>query len=136
MTAVGWTLVHFIWQGALIAAVVAAALRALRDQDAAARYGACCVGLVAMILAPPVTMTVMLATRTAAMPPAADILRPDGTAAALQAVLPQLAGVWIIGVLLLQGRLVMQWSRAQRLRRHGVCSAPAPCRCDSGLGFG
>ncbi len=128
MIALGWTLVHFIWQGALIGAVVAAALRVLRPRDAAARYAVCCGGLAVMVLAPPVTMIVMLATRTEAMPLAADILLPDGPASAVQMVLPQLTGAWIIGVLLLQTRLLVRWFRAQLLRRHGIRSAPAPCR--------
>ena len=122
MTALGWTLVHFIWQGALIGAVVAAALRILRTQSAAARYAVCCGGLAAMVLAPPVTMIVLLSTQTVVVPLAVDIVRPDGPVV----LLPQLAGVWIIGVLLLQARLLMQWSRAQRLRRQGVRTAPAP----------
>ena len=129
MTALGWTLTHFIWQAALIGAVLAVALRALRAGTPDARYGACCVGLVAMMLAPPVTMVIVLVSRTAPGAVSAGVL-PTVTdtwvlGARLAAMQPQLVQVWIIGVLLLQARLLFRWSSAQRLRRRGVLPAPA-----------
>ncbi|HKB12650.1 MAG TPA: hypothetical protein VKD69_18435, partial [Vicinamibacterales bacterium] len=51
----GWTLIHFVWQGAAIALVMATALRLLRDRSANARYLIACVGLVAMLAAPALT---------------------------------------------------------------------------------
>ena len=39
MNVTGWTLVHFVWQGALIALVTAGALRLLRGSAATTRYG-------------------------------------------------------------------------------------------------
>src|SRR5262245_6584567 len=51
----GWTLIHFVWQGAAIALVIAAALRLLRDRSADARYLIACTGLVLMIAAPAAT---------------------------------------------------------------------------------
>src|SRR3981081_1913187 len=38
VTAVGWTLLHFLWQGALIAGVLAAAMFLLRKASAQTRY--------------------------------------------------------------------------------------------------
>src|SRR6185295_13334631 len=55
----GWTLIHFVWQGAAIAAVIAAALRLLRDRSADARYLIACAGLVLMIAAPAATARLM-----------------------------------------------------------------------------
>jgi hypothetical protein len=123
MTAIGWTLLNFIWQGALIAAVVALTLRTLAVRNPRARYGACCVGLAAMMMAPPVTLVIVLASRTVPVPGPVDVLAmtiaPPAALARLTEVLPQLAVLWIVGVLLFQTRLFMQWSAAQRMRRRG-----------------
>ena len=50
VTALGWALVHFIWQGALIAVALGAVLHGLRRRSANARYVACCAGLVLMAI--------------------------------------------------------------------------------------
>ena len=130
MTAIGWTLLNFIWQGAVIASVVAVTLRTLAEHNPRARYGACCVGLGAMMIAPPVTLVIVLASRSVAAPVPVDVLAmtvaPTAALAWLTAVLPQLAAVWIVGVVLLQVRLFVQWSAAQRMRRRGVSRARAP----------
>ena len=51
----GWGLLHFLWQGAVIAAVLAAVLRILRNRSPNARYLAGWVALVAMACAVPAT---------------------------------------------------------------------------------
>ena len=48
----GWTLIHFLWQGAGVALVTAVALRAARHASANVRYIIACVGLAAMLAAP------------------------------------------------------------------------------------
>ena len=49
MHVAGWVLVHFIWQGALLAIAAALALHACRRRAASLRYGIACATLVAMI---------------------------------------------------------------------------------------
>ena len=51
----GWTLIHFVWQGAAIAAATATALRLLRDRSADARYLVACAGLTLMFAVPAAT---------------------------------------------------------------------------------
>ena len=51
----GWALLHFVWEGAAIAALLAVALRALRRRPAAVRYRAGWFALVAMAGAIPLT---------------------------------------------------------------------------------
>src|SRR5262245_22282275 len=51
----GWTLVHFLWQGAAIALVLAAALRGLRRSTPQARYLVACAALAAMAVCPAAT---------------------------------------------------------------------------------
>ncbi|MGH2397661.1 MAG: hypothetical protein ACRDFW_11890, partial [bacterium] len=51
----GWTLLHFVWQGALIALAAAASLWLLRSASSQARYTVACAALAAMLAAPVVT---------------------------------------------------------------------------------
>ena len=53
--AVGWALLHFIWQGSLIAAIAALALRALRHSAADVRYVVAAIALSLMATLPAVT---------------------------------------------------------------------------------
>src|SRR5882762_5267979 len=61
MQALGWTLLHFIWQGAALAALFAVAMTACRS--AAARY-ALAVGALASMMASPVITFVWLQRET------------------------------------------------------------------------
>ena len=47
--ALGWALLHSVWQGALVAAVVALLLFSLKGRSAHARYVVACLGLAAMV---------------------------------------------------------------------------------------
>ena len=53
--ALGWTLIHFIWQGAVVALVVAVAKKALKRRPANLKYLAACLGMFAMLALPLVT---------------------------------------------------------------------------------
>src|SRR5690349_7297962 len=55
----GWTLIHFLWEGAAVAILLAGALWLLRDRTANARYLAACVALLAMAAAPGLTLLAM-----------------------------------------------------------------------------
>lgn len=55
----GWTLVHFLWQGAAIAAILAVALAILKRSAPSARHAAACVSLLIMAIAPIVTFAVV-----------------------------------------------------------------------------
>jgi len=55
----GWTLVHFVWQGALVAAITAAVLRLMRPMAPQARYALACAALAAMVAAPVVTASLL-----------------------------------------------------------------------------
>jgi len=58
VTSIGWTLIHFLWQGALVGCAVAAALFALRRTGAQHRYTVACAGLF-LCLALPATGLVL-----------------------------------------------------------------------------
>ena len=53
--AIGWALLHFVWQGALVGALAAAALAALRRSDADVRYTVASIALTVMGTLPIVT---------------------------------------------------------------------------------
>src|SRR5690242_19144719 len=65
----GWTLVHFLWQGLAIAAWLMLCLRLLRSGSANQRYLAGCAALAAMVLAPVITFN-HLSAKLQAQPPA------------------------------------------------------------------
>src|SRR5579864_4580570 len=104
--AVGWTLLHSLWEGAIIAAVLAAALLATRSPRA--RYAAACVALLVMLGAFGFTLFRMMpeahGVRSVTMPPfpAWNVRTAMDSAAhtnsGLAAVAPWLAPFWIAGV--------------------------------------
>ena len=55
----GWTLLHFVWQGALLGLAVAAVLWLWRRRSSDARYAVACGGLAVLLAAPMVTATVL-----------------------------------------------------------------------------
>jgi beta-lactamase regulating signal transducer with metallopeptidase domain len=54
--ALGWSLIHFVWQGAAVAAILAAALFTLRARSPHVRYLAACAALLAMAASPAATL--------------------------------------------------------------------------------
>jgi uncharacterized protein (TIGR03435 family) len=85
----GWTLIHFLWQGALVALAAALSLRVLRSSKPQLRYAVACAAL-AMMLASPIA-TALVLTGGAPRTPLTDsihVLRsPQGTVLGL-AVIP------------------------------------------------
>jgi beta-lactamase regulating signal transducer with metallopeptidase domain len=73
----GWTLVQFVWQGALVAVVLVMALVVLRRHSAAMRYVAACMGLLLMAILPVATFYV----GTPPTPTPSPHARPEATAA-------------------------------------------------------
>jgi GWxTD domain-containing protein len=132
--ALGWTLFHFLWEGALIALVLAARLCLLRSPRA--RYRAACISMAAMVIAfagtfmltQPRQATIEAAHRPLAIPPAprADAQTPTPPVLRLRAqdLLPWAAPFWIAGVLLFHLRTAASCIGLRRLRRTGVCCAP------------
>ena len=60
----GWTLLHFLWQGSMIVIVYAILRRVLaRSIGAQGRYVLACMALAAMAVAPPLTFLVITNTR-------------------------------------------------------------------------
>lgn len=134
--AIGWALLHLLWQGVLVAAILAAALALLQRQSANARYLASCGALAILVALSLITgyraydpLRVPdpepLSIRASLMTLPNDAVRVEfsdvkpGRVAVVASFaashMPQILLVWLIGVTLLSTRLVVGWMAAQRL---------------------
>ena len=134
--ALGWTLFHSLWEGAIIALVLAIALAAIRS--ARARHGVACLALAAMLASFGFTLGRLIlqqeiqdsAAGIRGLPPAASAFEAQWQAVKTETelraadLLPWLAPLWIAGVLIFHLRSLASWTVARRLRRRGVCRAP------------
>ena len=69
----GWTLLQFAWQGALIAAVAALGMAALRNSRPQARYALACSALLACLAWPVLTLTLRLLAVDSVQPAVAGL---------------------------------------------------------------
>ncbi|MGO9261627.1 MAG: M56 and DUF3738 domain-containing protein [Bryobacteraceae bacterium] len=144
----GWTLVHFLWQGLSIAVLYAAARRAMaRTSSPNTRYLLACAALGAMMAAPLVTWGLMrpadaspdAAYRIRSTPPAPSTAANAGIAttttlpASVRATvsgvqpapfLPWVVMVWLAGAVVFWVRLAGGWVVAARMRSVLVRRAP------------
>lgn len=124
LSALGWAVVHFLWQGAAVALVVVILLGAVR-QSSAARYLIVCLGLAACTLAFLVTLGLMWPSAATAIPSATALsgvelwLHRESTP--IEPV-ECIAWLWLAGVAALSARLVVQWCAMTRLRTQAVSS--------------
>jgi predicted CXXCH cytochrome family protein len=146
----GWTLLHFVWQGAAVAALLASLNLALRRATPQARYLAACVSLLLMLALPALTFRAVSAAeaapsttpartladamaRTLAPARAAEaaafaqptLPRPFDLGRRIEAMLPGLVTLWVAGVLLLGVRSLGGLTLVRRLGRTGLRAAPA-----------
>jgi len=131
--ALGWALLHLVWQGVLVAAILAAALALLSRRSANARYIASCTALASLLILgvatawreyePVVLSTTTIATPQATTPSVITDLPAMSVFAWIQIHLPNIVLLWMIGVALLSARLLVSWIRAQRLARHATPSS-------------
>ena len=132
VAATGWTLIHSLWEGAIVAALLGAMLLILRT--AHARYLAACVALLALLGL--FTLTLLrLVPESAQSSSMRDRIVPVWNVVAedvgsghwipnLAIAAPWLALLWMAGVLLMFGRYSVSCISVQRFRRRGVCCAP------------
>lgn len=135
--AIGWALVHLLWQGALIAGILAATLALLKDQSANARYLVSCGALVVLValgvatswhvydpVAAPAPSLIAFPTQAGAASTFSSVGGVVSVAAVSPGVtllrfasdhLPQVVLIWMVGVLLLSLRLVVSWISAHRM---------------------
>ncbi|HEY6340108.1 MAG TPA: GWxTD domain-containing protein [Bryobacteraceae bacterium] len=125
MQNLGWTLLHFLWQGTAIALLYAAARFVVAGRlSPQGRYILACAALSTMTAAPALTL-VMLSSGAGAPSPGGGTRTAWWTisAAAGPQLLPWVAMVWFAGVLVFSTRLIIGLRLTRRLRS---TAHPAP----------
>ena len=138
--AAGWTLLHFVWQGCLIA-LLPFIVRAVSTRQAAQlRYGTACLALLMMAVTPPLTFSLLegqgspasgrvlnlersespSSGRSIPAPPADSFSPPflQTIEAGVSPWLPWLTVAWLCGVFFLSLRLAGGLFYTQRLRKN------------------
>lgn len=110
--ALGWTLLHFVWQGLLIAGATALAMAALRNARPEARYAVGCGALLACLAWPAVGLYLRLAGGASAVDMTAGALLPAALLAPdslpdMAIVLRAVVGVWALCAALLAARMAL-----------------------------
>jgi beta-lactamase regulating signal transducer with metallopeptidase domain len=143
--AIGWSLLHLVWQGALVATLLAALLALVPGRWSNVRYTLSCLALLLVVAlgidtgirsyrpSKPAQASLGLVARPAAAvtlvaapsaPLRSDRLREIVLAA--NAALPRIVSIWLAGVLLLSARLMLGWLQVRRLRTRQASPAPEP----------
>jgi GWxTD domain-containing protein len=131
--AIGWTLFHSLWEGAIVAMALLIALRVLRSSRA--RYAAACLGMLAIVAGFIGTLlfvqhganlksTAFNLTIPLAPPGDGFDLRNQFERLSASDVLSWLAPFWLAGVILFHLRALAGWIAARCLGTRGVCRAP------------
>lgn len=149
--AIGWALLHLLWQATIVAGILAAVLALLPRQAATSRYAAACSAL-ALIFAMFVATAIraydpgvdpIVVTRSPASAPGETVSvslseipallaaaatadwrdRAVGAVTAARQWIPSIVALWLAGVALLSARLLVSWLRARRLVTHGTREA-------------
>jgi D-alanyl-D-alanine endopeptidase (penicillin-binding protein 7) len=116
------SLIHFLWEGAAIAAVTAVCLRLLARKSAQSRYAIACLGLMAMLAAPLLTFAFYAQTGAVSL----QLLQLAGSvfvertelavrAASTAAWTNWIVVVWFLGVATGSARMGVGWIATRRL---------------------
>jgi GWxTD domain-containing protein len=133
-SALGWTLLHSLWEGALIAGLLACGLVLSRRASARFRYALACVALLAVPVSFGVTLAILYphAPGRMILPAGAyEQFRGEMISAPAGPLrwsdrLPWAAPLWLAGVCCFYVYRLGSWLAAQKLRRTGTCAAPQP----------
>lgn len=119
--ALGWALLHFVWQGALIGMATALSLRLSRGASPQSRYALLCVSLLLCLGAPvlDVYRGIEAASRDSPVMPQINARAPF----ALDDVLPWLVAAWLTGVAAMSCRLAAGLFWVRRIG-HAFCDWP------------
>lgn len=129
--ALGWTVLDSLWEGAVVSALLALTLYAIRSPRL--RYAAACAAMLllagAFVFTFAHTMPESPHGRTSQLlpiipstdPPAPA---PDTWEPALSAIVPWVTPFWMLGVLVFSARNLAGLAMVHKMRRRGVCSAP------------
>ncbi|WP_210462325.1 M56 family metallopeptidase [Rufibacter roseolus] len=144
--ALGWTLLHSLWQGALMALLVGVLLRLMHRHSAATRYWVAWGGLIALLLVSVITYCNLY--NPAVTAPIQEVAAVEASALQVQTViiqtappsfwenalaqgrgyfnqnLPAVVTLWLMGMLLMGLRVLGGWVYVQRLRSYRTRVVP------------
>jgi TonB family protein len=138
VASLGWTLLHFLWQGAIAGVLFGIALAFASRSSARTRYRIGLFFLAALAVMPVVTffwiaplstesvehVIMSTAATTQAMIAAATGAPLADWGAFVEPYLPWTVLVWAIGVMLMTSRLLLEWRAVKRLTRIDVEPLP------------
>lgn len=118
LDSIGWTVVHFLWQGVVIGGLAFLAISSLQRRSASERYFVALLALFCCAISFVVTLSLELSSRIA--PPsdlssssAAAIIHELGSSSRLMNII---AWIWALGAGTLGFRIFIHWLLAQRLK--------------------
>jgi beta-lactamase regulating signal transducer with metallopeptidase domain len=135
--ALGWTLLHFLWEGTLLVVVLAVALAVLRSARPQVRYMVSCAALMGMILSAVATFRIIKTgggqpyiAGSAGFPMLPTLLAaPSAGSMPIAHIatdyLPLLVWAWLSGVIALGIRSLGGWAMAKRFARRHTWPAEA-----------
>ena len=142
--AIGWSLLHLVWEATIVAAILAAVLALMTRRSANARYMVSCAALALLPVLALITAVrsydapfsgggqapspVLLSSTpiTTGEAPVLHLVTTDDAtmvqtiAAAARGWLPQIVLLWLAGVTFFSIRLVVSWTRVQKLAREAA----------------
>lgn len=112
---VGWTLVDFVWQGAVIGVITALLLLTMRGAGPRQRYLVACAGMLACLAWPALQLVARLADGPATAASVRSMMAAGGgiatstagLAGLVQDHLPAIVGAWALCALLMAGRMLL-----------------------------
>ena len=138
VNALGWTLLHFLWQGAAIAAAYAILSLAFKGCRANVRYNLGVLALFLMLLTPVLTFLSIFQLPVVQTGLGEPLLSFSVQAAGAQStswlgglglwfdlLTPWAVAGWLAGVALMSRKLFKEWSQVKQLVRHNVKPLPA-----------
>jgi beta-lactamase regulating signal transducer with metallopeptidase domain len=130
--ALAWALLHFLWQGAVLASAFGLAMIAARRRTAHTRYVIGCATLAAMALSPASTLAWLLsppASSPAPLPWSLSMAAaPAATPADVDVTLLVIVLAWALGAAICTAWLCGGWMQTHRLRCLPHRGLPARCR--------
>ncbi len=142
--AFGWSLLHFVWEGAIVAILLAIVLKLLRDRSPQLRYSVACCALGLMIILPLFTFAYLAITSHAVGEVAtygisrqsavirlrnnfnaAPVSWLNALAAFVDRSLPWVLVTWFAGVILFLARFNVGLLLAERMKSVATQAAPA-----------
>lgn len=143
MRSLGWSLLHFVWEGAIVGLLLACVLGLLHGRSPQLRYAIACGALVLLIALPALTFAYLAMTShvsgdaaTHSMVGMRPLLLPDSgvtektdywldeIATSFDRLLPWMLTAWFAGVVFLLGRLNLGLMVAQRMRLAATHTVP------------